>query len=85
MKPRFLNIRYFVWIIVPLAVCGLYLLLGLPHIIWSRTWIDEGQGRDPFAHRHYTRCSYVGHYGSRSIAATNGKCRLVIFYKQEGV
>uniref|UniRef100_A0A2A4Z0J5 Uncharacterized protein n=1 Tax=OCS116 cluster bacterium TaxID=2030921 RepID=A0A2A4Z0J5_9PROT len=83
MKPRFLNIRYSVWLIMPLIVYGLYLVLGLPHVIWSRTWIDAGQGLDPFASRHYTQCSYVGYYGSKSIAAINGKCRLVIFYKQE--
>ncbi len=84
MKVHFLKLSFFIWLIVPVIFYGIYSVYGLPHMIWSRTWIDQGQGLNPFAYRHYIRCSYVGFYGGRTIPASNATCNWIIFYKQEG-
>jgi len=44
-----MKLRYFMWIIVPLALYGIYTTFGLPHGIWSYSFIDEGQGNSPSA------------------------------------
>ena len=80
MKPRFLRLSYFLWIIVPLALYGSYHLYGLPHVIWSYRWIDHGQGHDPFAFRHYTECTFVGPYGAFTVYPGDGSCGWLRFY-----
>ena len=60
------NLRYFVWVIFPVAFFVAYLLLGLPHMIWSYDWRDNGT-HDPFVERHYTRCSFIGPFGAFTI------------------
>ena len=82
MTVRFLRLSYFIWLIVPVTILLLYLIFGMPHMIWSYSWIDEGQGYDPFATRHYTRCTYVGPYGNFTEHPNNGKCGWVRFRKQ---
>ena len=82
-KPRLIKISYFVWIIVPLALWVAYESFGLPHVIWSRSWIDQGQGMNPFAQRHYTRCLFIGPYGQFDQNAINGRCGLVRFFVEE--
>ncbi len=57
-KPRFIKLSYFVWVIVSVGLWFTYDTIGLPHGIWSYSWIDQGQGMDPFAHRTYTRCRF---------------------------
>ncbi len=59
-----LHPRFFVWVIVPVMLAGVYLTYGLPHPIWSYSWRDEGRGFDPLAKRFYTSCTYVGPYGN---------------------
>ena len=77
---------FFVWIIVPVALYAVYLVYGLPHVIWSYEWRDEGQGFEPFAPRHYTRCTYVGPYGAFSEHnPANGTCGWVWFHKKQDV
>ena len=83
MKPRFLKLVYYVWVIVPASLWLTYHLIGLPHVIGSYAWVDEGQGMDPFAHRHYTRCRFVGPYGQFELPAQQGRCGWVRFFKQE--
>lgn len=83
MKPRFFKLSYLVWVVVPAALWFTYQVAGLPHAIWSYSWIDEGQGYDPFAHRTYTRCSFVGPYGQFDLPAQNGRCGWVRFFKEE--
>jgi hypothetical protein len=69
------------WLVVPLALYGVYTVYGLPHPIWSYSWIDEGQGYDPHAHRHYTRCTFIGPYGEFTVHPRDGRCGWVRFYK----
>lgn len=85
MEVRFLRAGYFIWVIVPLAIYLAYLAFGLPHMIWSYEYRQVGRTSlsDPFAGRHYTRCTFIGPYGSFSISAKNGKCGLVAFFKKE--
>ena len=80
-RPRFLKFSYFAWLVVPLGLWLTYDALGLPHGLWSYSWIDQGQGMDPFAERHYTRCTYVGPYGTFTRAAEHGHCPWVKFFK----
>ncbi len=82
MTVHFLRLSYFMWLIVPAAILLIYLIFGLPHMIWSYSWIDKGQGYDPFATRYYTRCTYVGPYGNFTAHPNNGKCSWVRFRKK---
>jgi hypothetical protein len=82
-KPRFIKLSYFVWVIVPVGLWFTYDTIGLPHAIWSYSWIDQGQGMDPFAHRIYTRCRFIGPYGQFDQPAEFGRCAWVKFYKME--
>ena len=77
-------LRYFMWIIIPVTVYLAYLILGLPHFIWSYSWADEGQGYNPWANRTYTRCTFIGPYGSYTIIPNNGRCDWIIFRKDHG-
>ena len=79
-RPRFIKLSYFAWLVVPLGLWLTYGAFGLPHGIWSYSWFDHGQGMDPFAERHYTRCTYIGPLGSFTGAAENGRCPWVKFF-----
>ncbi|MEL7281860.1 MAG: hypothetical protein AAGK79_15990 [Pseudomonadota bacterium] len=82
MRPRLIRASFFLWIIAPLALFGAYQAFGLPHMIWSYTYRDDGQGADPFAYRFYYTCRYVGPYGEFERHARNGKCGWVRFFKE---
>lgn len=84
MKPRIFRLSYLIWIVFPLAIYGAYTAYGLPHMIWNYSWIDEGQGMDPFADRYYTDCTFIGPYGVFSRNASNGRCGFVAFFKNGG-
>lgn len=83
MKARLLPITYFVWIIFPIAIFIAYLALGLPHVIWSYSFLDNGRGNDPFAERHYTRCTFIGPYGSFTTYPANGTCPWFRFFREK--
>lgn len=80
-RPRLIKLSYFAWLVVPLGLWLAYDSFGLPHAIWSYSWIDEGQGMDPFAERHYTRCTFIGPYGLFTEPAKYGRCAYVKFFK----
>jgi hypothetical protein len=82
-RPRFLKVSYLLWIAVPLALYAIYQAYGLPHGIWSSSFIDEGQGHSPYAHRTYTRCHFIGPYGGFTVPAQGGRCGWVRFFKAE--
>lgn len=78
------NLRYFIWIIIPASLYLTYLIIGLPHFIWSYSWQDNGT-YDPFAERFYTRCTFIGPYGEFTIHhPDNGKCGWIVFRKNQG-
>ena len=83
MTPRFLRARYFIWIIAPLAVWMIYLIFGAPHFIWDYAWRDNGTF-DPYAKRHYTRCRYLGPYGSFTAHPANGRCNWLLWRHGRG-
>lgn len=81
MSTRFLRPVYLVWVVVPLILYGAYLIYGLPHFCWSYSWRNNGT-HDPFAYRYYTRCTYIGPYGSFTIRhPANGECEWFRFFK----
>lgn len=84
-RPRFIKLSYFVWVIVPVGLWLAYDTIGLPHAIWSYSWIDQGQGMDPFAHRTYTRCRFIGPYGQFDEPAEFGRCAWVKFFNMEPI
>lgn len=75
-------LKYFLWIVVPIGLWFGYQSHGLPHAIWSYSWLDQGQGHDPLAHRWYTRCTFIGPYGSVTTHPTNGRCGWIVFAKE---
>ncbi len=81
-KPLLIRASYFAWVIAPVCLVLGYLILGLPHVIWSYAWRDQGQGYDPHAFRYYTRCTFIGPYGAFTTYPTNGKCGWVRFFKE---
>lgn len=74
MRLFFSYARYFIWIVVPVAMWAAVEFNGLPHFRWQYSWVDQGQGYDPFAYRHYTDCTFWGPYGTFKIYPANGKC-----------
>lgn len=84
MKPRFLRLSFFYWVLVPVALYGAFLAFGLPHAIRSYEILDNGNQYDPFLERYYTSCTFWGPYGFFKTPAKNGRCRLVTFYKEGG-
>lgn len=85
MTPRFLRMSYFFWAIVPILLWMAYTNFGLPHLRWSYTWRDDGQGYDPSADRYYTRCNYVGPYGEYTLNPKHGHCNVFEFKKKTGI
>lgn len=71
------SLRFLTWLVVPFGLWAGHNAYGAPHVIWSYSWIDQGQGMDPFAHRHYTRCTFIGPYGAVTTYPGNGKCSWV--------
>ncbi len=86
MKQAF-RARYFLmwlWVIVPIAVFLFYQISGLPHVIWSYRFHDNGDRYNPFAERYYTDCTFIGPYGEFTRYATNGNCEWFRFFKEQG-
>lgn len=82
-RPPIVRPSFFVWVLGPLAIYGLYLAFGLPHMIWQYRYLDNGT-RDPLAYRYYTDCTFWGPYGMMDVPAQNGKCGYVRFFKKAG-
>ena len=74
----------FLWIALPIAAYAVYGLYGLPHMIFSYRFYDNGDRFNPLAKRHYTQCTFVGPYGTFTVPASAGKCGWVEFFKPSG-
>lgn len=70
------------WIIGAGVLYGIYAAYGLPHVIWSYTFLDNGNQYDAFAPRHYTSCSFIGPYGVFKVDAQNGRCGWVRLFRE---
>ncbi len=81
MRVRFLRLNYALWLIVPVTIYLVTATYGLPHLRWSYSWRDDGQGFDPFAERFYLRCKYLGLNGASTVHhPTRGRCPLIRFF-----
>lgn len=79
IKPRLFRLGYFYWALVPIAIAIAHQTMGEPHFRWSYSWLDQGQGYDPYAARHYTQCNYAGFRHSFTLRPMNGQCPLLMF------
>lgn len=71
----------FFWIALPISAYAAYNIFGLPHMIWSYRFFDNGGPANPAVRRYYTDCSFVGPYGVFTVPATRGRCGWVRFFK----
>ena len=84
MRVRFLRLSYALWLIVPATIYVVTTIYGLPHLRWSYSWRDDGQGFDPFAERFYLRCTYLGPNGTLTVHhPTHGRCPLIRFFRAQ--
>ena len=72
----------FVWLIGAGALYGAYVGYGLPHAIWSYTFMDNGDRNNPFAKRYYLTCSFIGPYGVFKTYAEDGRCGWVRLFRE---
>ncbi|WP_306260371.1 hypothetical protein [Pararhizobium sp. IMCC21322] len=73
---------YFVWVIVPIALYLAYQIYGTPYLNWSYDFYSDG-GNDPFAERHYTRCTYTNFRTEITIHPGDGNCPRIKFFNYE--
>lgn len=81
-KPRLIRPVYFVWMVVPIILFGIYHAYGLPHMVWSYRFHDNGDRYNPYAERYYTDCTFIGPYGKFTRSTRNGKCSWISFFKE---
>lgn len=81
MRPFWVRPSYLTWLIVPALLFAGYQAYGLPHLIWWRTWVDEGRGYDPHQPRTYISCTYIGPYDPITVPATHGACTWIVFFQ----
>lgn len=82
MKNGLVRAVYFVWIIVPVGGWIAFALLGLPHFLWSYTWVEHhGKALNG---RYMTECQFIGPYGSFNIEAQNGSCGSFVRFFKDG-
>lgn len=74
----------FLWIAGAALVYGLCAVHGLPHLIWSYEFRDNGDPHNPYAERYYTACTFLGPHGAFRVPASNGRCGWVRFFKDQG-
>lgn len=81
-KVRFIRPVYFVWLVFPALMLGIYQLYGLPHVIWSYAWLHNSRSYGDFESRHYTRCTFIGPYGAFTVRPDDGHCGWFLFAKR---
>lgn len=73
------RLSYWAWVIIPALIYGGYLMVGLPHVIWSYQF--TGTYSD-LSSRVYHRCTWIGPHGVVTRPANNGTCGLIRFFKE---
>ena len=76
------RLRFLIWLAFPAALVFVYLTYGTPYLNWSYDFYSAG-GNDPFAERHYTRCTYTNFRNEITIHPGNGHCPRIKFFKQQ--
>ena len=69
------------WVAVPLLAYGAYSAYGLPHVIVSYSFANNGHSYDLSVSRHYLSCTFVGPYGVFTVPAEDGRCGWFRFFK----
>ncbi|MBU2527616.1 MAG: hypothetical protein KKC03_13545 [Bacteroidetes bacterium] len=75
IKPAF-----FLWVLVPPIVFMAYLAVGLPHLRWSYTILDNGDPYNPYVERYYLKCTYIAPWGHFVFEPSDGDCPLIKFH-----
>lgn len=70
----------FIWLAFPASVYFAYLIYGLPHMIWTYSFHDNGDPHNPLAKREYIDCTFWGPYGLFTVAAEGGRCGWIQFF-----
>lgn len=83
MRSFLSSAKFLLWITVPVAMWAAVEFNGLPHFRWKYSWVDQGQGYDPYAYRYYTDCTFWGPYGTFTIHPADGKCAWFRLYLVE--
>lgn len=83
MTPRLFKPSYLLWTVPVAAIWLSFHAFGLPHVISSYTWRDNGHGMSLSVPRIYVRCRFVGPYGEFDVPATAGNCAWVRFFHRE--
>lgn len=71
----------FFWIALPVAAYMIYDAYGLPHMIFSYRFHDNGDQYNPLAHREFIDCTFWGPYGRFTVPADAGKCGWIEFFQ----
>lgn len=82
MKPRFIRLSYFIWLIVPAGLVAAQLTAGLPAILWRYEFVSSGNRYIPFDERYFTSCTFWGPYGLHKAPAHDGRCGVIRFFKE---
>lgn len=83
MIPRFFKLSYLAWTVPLAALWFTYHTVGLPHAIWSYSWLDNGHGMNLSIPRVYVRCRFIGPFGEFELPADSGNCASVRFFKED--
>ncbi len=71
----------FLWLALPVAAYVAYFIHGLPHMIWSYSFHDNGDPHNLLAKRDYIDCTFLGPYGRFTVPADAGRCGWIKFFK----
>ena len=71
----------FLWLLIPLGFWQAAKTYGTPHLVVSYRFYDNGDVHNPWAHRRYTDCTYLGWHGLQRIAAPRARCPWVRIMK----
>jgi hypothetical protein len=73
----------FAWLALPFIGVAAYASEGMPHMIFSYTFHNNGDPNNPFRERMYTSCTYVGPYGPITVPAQGWRCPWVKFFRED--
>lgn len=75
----------FLWLSVPMAAYFTYTVYGLPHVIWSYSFHNNGDPHNPLRARYFTECTFTGPFGVFTVGADGGKCGWVKLFRSGSV